>query len=199
MEKKSFGGVTLFRILVIVITLFEGWWSWNNQAYAESQKVTITNNKTEYEQGETITITIRNALDKSIWYLDYTRDLQVWGIEKFESNKWIDLKYTEEAFFLPIEKGGKELCYLIMRERPIGDVVELKPDSAFSFVWNQKICRDKTASEKPFEPLLIEKGLYRFSFSYGLSTKKAIKPEPWERVVDLAEVNIIYSNEFTIR
>jgi hypothetical protein len=199
MDKKSSLGVTVFRILVIGITLFRGWWSWNNQAYAEPQEVTITNNKTEYEQGETIKITIGNTLDKPIWYLDYPRGLQVWGIEKFESNKWIDLAYTKEAFFLPIEEGGKELCYLVMLERPIGKVAELKPNSEFSFDWNQKICRDRTAPEKPFEPLLIEKGLYRFSFRYGLSTKKAIKPEPWERVVDLAEVNEIRSNEFTVK
>jgi hypothetical protein len=170
-----------------------------NHTYTEPQKVTITNNKTEYGQGETITTTIRNALDKSIWYLDYPRELKVWEIEKFDSNKWINLKYTEEAFFLPIDEGGKDLCYLILRERPIGDIVELKPNSEFSFVWNQKICRDKTASQKPSEPLLIEKGRYRFSFRYGLNTVKAIKPEPWERVADLAEVSEIYSNEFTIK
>jgi len=73
MQKKRSVGVIIGIILISVC------WIWNSQTYAEPQEVTIATNKTEYRQGETITITIRNALDKSIWYFDYPRDLQFWG------------------------------------------------------------------------------------------------------------------------
>jgi hypothetical protein len=199
MRKTSSASLLVFRILVIGITLLGGFRTWNSLTCAETQEVTIASNKAEYEQGETITITIKNASDRSIWYLDYPQDLQVWGLEKFKNNAWIDVEYTDEAFWLPVRKSGKELCYLILRERPVGKVAELKTNSGFSFDWDQKICRTKTAPEKPFEPRLLEKGRYRFIFSYGLSTKKNMKTEPWNREIDLAEVNVIHSGEFTIK
>lgn len=192
----------LIRILVIGIILIGGWWIWNPQIYAGAQEVTITTNKVEYEQGEVIKVTVKNELDKSIWYVDFPqRDLHFWGIERFKDNKWEDLAYTEgDNFRLPIEEDGKEVCYIFMYERPIGHAVELKPNAEFSFQWNQKICPYKMESkEQPFEPVFIEKGHYRFIFRYGLNTMELTKPELWEREVDLADINTIFSNEFVIK
>jgi len=182
-------------VLLIVAFLVAGIFAY--QWWQAKEKVIITTDKTEYEQGETIEITVRNGLDIPIWYVDFTQqDLRFWDIEKFEGDKWENL-----GFRLPVKEYGKEVCYIKLYERPIGHVVELKSNSEFSREWNQKICLLEITKEQPFEPIFIEKGRYRFVFEYGLETTKLPEPEkePWKRPVDLADVKVIYSNEFVIK
>ena len=98
-----------------------------------------------------------------------------------------------------MKEYGKEVCYIKFYEMPVGHVVELKPHSELVREWNQKICPFNISREQPFEPVFIEEGRYRFIFRYGLNITKTQKLEPWKRKMNLADVNAIYSNEFTIK
>jgi hypothetical protein len=52
------------------------------------KKVTITTDKTEYDTNETVKITVKNNLDKSIWYASspYVRNLELLGYD--EKTNW---------------------------------------------------------------------------------------------------------------
>ncbi len=158
----------LIGILIIVI-LASGWWIWNKQKIGityKTESVTITTDKTKYNQGEEIKLTIKNDLDKSIWYEDYsTINYSFLGIEKFEKGKWeplIKFKFDEEERTFPIAKfdfpvkgeywiakekegmccaseGGWRNCYGVADRLPY-DTKELKPNSEILYEWNQKIC-----------------------------------------------------------
>ena len=67
----------LIGILVVGIVVIGACWIWNNLSQKTTQQViqknriqgvTITTDKTEYEQGETIKLTVRNNFNKRIWY-----------------------------------------------------------------------------------------------------------------------------------
>ncbi|OQX54290.1 MAG: hypothetical protein B5M48_01435, partial [Candidatus Omnitrophica bacterium 4484_213] len=55
-------------ILVVGIVLIGGRQAWSEQISPETQKqVTITTDKTEYEQGETVKVVLKNNLDKPVF------------------------------------------------------------------------------------------------------------------------------------
>jgi hypothetical protein len=152
-----------------------------------SKDVIITTDKTEYERGETIKITVRNGLNKSIWYIDGPiPPLAFWNLERFVSNTWKDIGY-EYSDQLPVIEEGREVCRIFLFE--VLDLAELKPNSEISHEWNQKIC---LFDREPFEPKLIDKGHYRFTFTYGLG-KSSEDPQ------EIVDKRTIYSNEFLIR
>lgn len=139
----------LMRILVIGIILIDGWWIWSPQIYAEAQEVTITTNKTEYGQGETIKITVRNALDKSIWYLKETCPSSCCNLFRWENNEWRNLGDPMPCRqVVPPPTGGLHFT----------QPDELKPEGSISKQW------DMTVGGK-----VAESGKYRYSFFYGLS------------------------------
>lgn len=139
--------------------------------------MTITTDKTEYSRGETVKITVRNNLTKSIWHYS-----PFWHLKEYED---------KPGFQIPTDttlEEGKEVCYLILYERYLG---ELKPNSEIHDEWDQKIC-PLGEGKGPFEPRPIEKGTYQLVFSYGVD--KSIR-DPYE----VADPKTIYSNEFTIK
>jgi len=159
-------------------------------------QVIITTDKTEYDQGETIKISVKNNLDKPIWY---RRQIPLefppfWELEKFEENKWKTV-----YFYLPVQEKEKEICILRFHERPTWYIDELKPNSKISYQWNQKVCiGDK---DNGSEPEFIQKGRYRFAFRFGLRKihLSNYQEEPWKGKEDLMDTKIIYSNEFIIK
>ncbi len=155
----------------------------------------MATDKVQYVLGEMVKLKVTNNLDISIWYIGYSqRDLVFWKIEKAQDNEW---KVAD--FRLPFIESGIEVCRLVLYERPIGDVTELKPHTDLIYEWNQKICLFKTVSEIT-EPKMIERGRYRFVLRYSLDTVKSenIKSEPWKRPIDLGEIKAVYSNEFVL-
>lgn len=174
------------------------------------QQVTITTDKTGYEQGEEIKLTIKNNLeDKSIWYEDYSIiDLSFWKIEKFEKGKWISKEfrlpslyehYTPEykiSFLVgedKVEKGEDICCYPVatVYDAFPFDVKELKPNSEIFYKWTQKNClmeilqKARLIPESAirsicFKPKFLEEGRYKFVFEYGLTTKYMPPPETVE-------------------
>ena len=139
----------LIGILVIGIVLIGGWGIWSNQIYSETREVTITTNKTEYELGETITITVRNGSDKPIWYIKYACPPSCCNLFRWETNEWKNLGDPMPCIqVIPPPTGGP---YFIKPH-------ELKLGESIKKQWDMTIGR-KSA----------EGGRYRFSFYYGLS------------------------------
>jgi hypothetical protein len=162
---------------------------------AAMPSITLATDKIHYVSGDVVRLVVSNNLDISIWHLNYIhRDLVFWNLEKAHNNGW-----KRADFRLPLMEGGKDICRIIMHERPIGFVDELKPHSQLLYQWDQNICPYKTVTA-PFQPEMIERNKYRFAFSYSLSTVKLKdnEAEPWKRVIDLGETTVAYSNEFDL-
>lgn len=157
--------------------------------------VAMTTDKTEYAQGEIVTLKITNGLDVPVWYIGYPqRDLAFWTIEKARNGKWQPLDVR-----LPLREGAREVCRIILYEQPVGAVAEIRPHADLGYEWDQKICADGPVTE-PFEPEWIGKGRYRFAFRYSPDTVKSedIRTKPWKRAVELGEQKTLYSNEFVL-
>lgn len=107
--------------------------------------VTITTDKTEYEQGETLNITVRNGLDKSIWYIKVTCLPSCCSLHRWENNKWENLGDPTPCIQLPLPPGTTL------------ESDELKPGESISKQWDT-MYGEFAKSER-----------YRFSFHYGLS------------------------------
>jgi hypothetical protein len=140
--------------------------------------VSIFTDKTEYEQGETVKITIRNNLDKSIWYLSDRSSW--WDLEKQVNKDWkqIDL-------FPPISTEGREECVQPLPPQSIEEILkELKPNFEIEDTWNLRNCELEIGVSISID--FIDSGNYRLSFTYGFSK-------------DSYGEKIIYSNEFTIK
>lgn len=146
-------------------------------------EVTITTDKTEYRQDETIEITVRNTLDKSIYYVDLSPALSFWRLERLENNSW---KEITSQFQFPEIVAGREECTLIVFE--IREPFEFGQNSEMSHRWNQRIC---LIDRQPYELKFIDKGYYRFSFTYALNRTNEL---PYK----LLDPKTIYSDEFTI-
>lgn len=135
MNPKIFLGVSLIISLSIIIgvVLVVGILLWNNlltitPTFTEStvpikQQVTIITDKVEYEQGETVKVTIKNNLNQSV-------DV-VYQIDKITEEKIIPVRVRSQ------ECPPKELL-----ELPVEILPEPLPvNSAKEFLWDQKdIC-----------------------------------------------------------
>jgi hypothetical protein len=142
-KKRSVG------ILVVVSILLCGWWVWSPQIYAKAQEVTVTTDKAEYEQGETVEITVRNSLNKSIWYVKETCPSSCCNLFRWENNEWRNLGDPMPCIYVALPpKGGPHFS----------QPAELKPEGSISKQW------DMTIGGK-----LAESVKYRFSFYYGLT------------------------------
>ena len=162
---------------------------------ATPSSIVMTTDKTQYARGEVVKLKVTNNLDVPAWYIGYSQpDLVFWEIERAQNDSWQGLDFR-----LPIVEEGREVCRIILYERPIGAVTELKPHSDLLYEWDQKICPFKTVPE-PFEPEMIERGKYRFAFRYSLVTVESedIENEPWKRPIEQGETKIVYSNEFIL-
>ena len=164
--------IFLIGILVIGIVLICGWLVWNSQIEPNLiSQVIITTDKTEYEQGEMLKVTVRNNQTKSIWFMEQGCNHQWWEIEKQENENW-----KPESLMLPYIIDSKETCRNCIAS-PLN--FELKPKSEISYEWNLRYCKNSN-------PALFEPGHYRLCF-YAKPTK------------DVYGGKIIYSNEFTIK
>lgn len=145
-------------------------------------EVTIVTDKTEYKQGEIAEIIVKNNLDKSIWYLN--AELCGWNpwlnLQRFEKGTWRKLEIQKP------EDNGK--CMICVREyTPIEALIfELKSSSELVDRWILKNCETVSVIGPKLTLKLIEPGIYRFSFNYGL-TKNTYTEK------------ITYSNEFIIK
>jgi len=188
---RSTSLLLIIGLLIILLLLSSSMKS----ATAETLSISMATDKTRYVRGEMIKIVVTNSLDIPIWYIGYPqRELVFWTIERAKDNGWHSL-----GFRLPLIEEGREVCRIVMYERPIGVVMDLKPHSDLLCEWNQKICLLKIVTEST-EPEMIERGIYRFVLRYSLDTVKSenVETEPWKRPIDLGEIKVVYSNEFVL-
>lgn len=164
-------------------------------AAEETPCVSMATDKTRYVRGETIRLVVTNSRDVPLWYIAYPQpELVFWTIEQAEDDGWHSLNVR-----LPLIEEGREVCLLAMYERPIGAVTDLGPHSDLLHEWNQRIC-PVTVAAGPTEPGMIERGRYRFVLHYSLETvtSENVKEEPWKRPVELGDIKVVYSNEFSL-
>jgi len=114
-----------------------------------TQEVTIATDKTEYEQGEIIKITVNNTSDKPIWYIKETCPPSCCNLYRWEENQWKNLNAPMPCNYLIPPPPGKS--YSIEPD-------ELKPMGSISKQWDMML-----------EGKISESGKYRFSFYYGSS------------------------------
>lgn len=180
----------LVGVLVVGIVLISGWWIWNSQIYSETQnEVTITTDKTEYKQGETVKITIKNNLNISLRNYDtvvpenseFYNQFVGWGfIEIFEDGNWSKIE--------PLWRCGNTCfakCKLSGGFFVLGSKGTTKfPEDFRHFEWNQTrlICNPGDIKSEPVVP-----GTYRVSSTF------------WDENKELDTQRIFYSNEFIIR
>ncbi len=143
MKKPIIVGI-LFVILLGLFLLSAG--CSDSSIETTPTSIAMATDKMQYVRGEIVKLKVTNSLDVPIWYIGYPqRDLVFWEIERSQNNSWQRLDFR-----LPIIEEDREVCQIIMYERPIGTVTELKPHSELLYEWNQKICQFKTVTE-PFE------------------------------------------------
>ena len=132
--------------------------------------VTLTTDKTEYEQGEKINIIVKNNMHDKIFHCG-AGDLSGW--------RW-NLKKKENGIWKEID--GRELFPTVWTP----PLRELAPNETFSVTVKKEVI------EKTISP-----GTYKIGFKFFLTldqTLEDVRENCWER-----EPNIIYSNEFTIK
>ncbi len=151
----------------------------------QAKKVAITTDKTEYEQGETVEITVKNNLDKSIFF----RGL---GQPCFNS------------FSIGINREGYKMFYDIGTAYCVTDITELKPNIEQVFHLETGDIDDTLSI---LNTLIIYPEIYKLKLNYGFDSesltniiysneftikeKSVLDPRCSEKVKDLSGVNDI--------
>ena len=136
-----------------------------------TEQVTITTDKTEYEQGETVKIMVRNNLEIPIWYAQSVRcGTSFWLLETCEG---------EEVSYY-------EICLWVA---PDYRFTKLNLTEILEEEWDGKLWGSGLEEYKLPEP-----GCYRIVFPYSYSVNKKKLYEDWGE-----DKKTIFSNEFTIK
>ncbi len=144
----------------------------NNRCTVQSGKeVMITTDKTEYEQGDTVKITVRNNLKESIWYPKHI--------------------YCGASFWLLETCEGEEVPYyeICLWVAPDYRFTKLNPTEILEEEWDGKI-----HDLREYKFRFAEPGCYRIVFPCSYSVNKKKLYEDWGE-----HKETIYSNEFTIK
>lgn len=152
-------------------------------------KVTITTDKIEYEEGETVKIMIKNNTD-FFWKnydnidTDFTSQQIGWGfVESYEQGQW---KKKE-----PLWRCNKQGCFAICIPPP-PDFFLLKPKEEKTFEWDQQhlLCSEPEYKETEGRALLIS-DRYRVSGAFANIVNEEEVPEEFSE--------LFYSPEFKIK
>lgn len=150
-------------------------------------EITITTDKTEYEEGEKVKIMIKNNTDffwKNYDKSDFTSQQITWGfIESYEDGQWIKKE--------PLWRCNKEDCFAICVP-PLTDFFILKPKEEKTFEWDQQylLCSAPEYKETEGRALLIS-DRYRVSSAFANIVNEEGVPEEFPEV--------FYSPEFKIK
>jgi len=111
----------------------------------KQEQVTITTDKTEYEQGETVEITVRNNLVESIWYREW------------------DTKCSGTSFSIGKKRDNRYSFYPLGLAECVMDEVELKPKATRIYALNLNEWK-----KTKFPHTDIDTGVYKWRFIYIL-------------------------------
>lgn len=173
--KKSHSKKVYFTIAIvftaIVIGLIAGIFviTHNCKKYEQKKDISITTDKTEYEQGEIVKITIENNSGR-----EQQMGFPIYSVEKFENDKWVEIKRV----YCPCGAICK-----IMGPPPI------KSRSKLKFEWDQQEswCDDSVA-------MIYSKKISK-QVSAGRYRIKGVKRD----IDGTNDDQLIYSNEFIIK
>ena len=140
--------------------------------FGTEKEVTITTDKTEYEQGERIKIIVKNNLDEDIYYPKYEGS-SCWkvpfGVEYFIQNEWQNISVGK------IDPSNPPYPIPCPQYMALPSYHKLASGAMIDFSWDQQGINKGQAMP----------GKYRIKFIYVLKDKK--------------QAETIYSNEFTIK
>jgi len=152
--------IALTMVLILIIVGFNGCIEENNKKKnvtneSLSGKVTVTTNKSEYEQNETINISLYNGLNISIYssIAGYPYEYFIEQVEQKTSEGWLVLQPFSILVFYAF-RG------------------ELKPGKSVSFEWEPLVWNNATNNYSK-----LEFGVYRIKTGYNLSENNT-----WETV-----------------
>jgi len=176
--KKQLTVICLIGMLLVVglIGCLENNKEGNGNITPLSGKVTITTNKSEYGQNETINITLYNGLNVSIYSY---------------------MAGSPHEYFIERVEKKTSLGWLVYRpvysESYAAYMGEVKPGQSFSFEWEPLIWVNGTYSNNyVYNSSKLEPGVYRISSTPVTSDYFGVDP------VENNTWQTIYSNEFTI-
>lgn len=181
-------------VIIVLITLLAGgilvWQYWETPKtttppveFPEVAKgqVVIATDKTKYGHGEIIKITIKNDLNKTIWYIKKFCPPSCCNLHKWENDQWINLgKNPISCSQITLPPQGIPSHF---------EPDELKAGESIEIQWNTEI------------GLFVKSGKYKLSFYYGLDkdnyTEKTIYSNEFTITVKVIEKNekCIGSNE----
>lgn len=163
----------LMVALALGVILMGGWLACDNQIYAETREVTIATDKTEYEQGESVKITLKNNFVQSIFS------------HIASGTPGVCIEYIERK----TPAGDWEKLFTrCMPPHCIDDTDapgEIKPGDSGTFEWKPLIYINGTQ-----ETINADSGTYRLVSLYQI--RKGLSSEDWEW-------KAVRSNEFVIR
>ena len=174
----------IIGILIVGFVAIGRLWIWEEQAYPEAQEVAITTDKTEYNQGESVELTVKNKSPQTIIMTDSPYSCFS-GIEILEGNEWVNIwqlgKYKRDCNW-----AFKSTCEGNTR------LLVIKTNESSIFYWDQKLwdCDPRTN-----HPSFSEIGDSTFVFTPNGRYRIAVTiytdfPDKYE---------VIYSNEFIIK
>jgi len=165
--------LTVFGILILTITVsFTGCLEDNENDNSEIQlkeEVIVTTDKTEYETGQSVVITLTNNLNHTIFYISgfqYCSEVKPFKVYILSENTWDEV--TVSSWDCDAADGSGDPIY-----KPLNST------ESVSIVWDQKQWIDPTGLEQ------VNNGRYKISLSYTFSTKTRNYQE-------------VFSNEFTV-
>ncbi|MCK4454204.1 hypothetical protein KAU51_02560 [Candidatus Parcubacteria bacterium] len=137
------------------------------------QQVLITTDKTKYEQGEVVKITLKNNLNTLVWYHKHIGcGYPFWWVEKLKNGKW-EYSLISSA-----------RCMWVV---PQPEATGLSAGEEINAEWDVKVY-DSQLGERKF----TQKGLYKVGAVYGFDK------EGEKNFAHVKDKISIYSNEFTI-
>lgn len=138
-------------------------------------EVTVHTDKTEYKQGESVKIAVKNGLNKPIWYYGDLCEPNCCGIKRLENGEW---KTIEKIYCIMLEQSQEE--------PPSSSDIYRTPSKKLE--GGEKLTQEWNAMKRAKYDAVtfIGAGEYRVVFSYGLSENSYNE-------------NTIHSNSFTIK
>ena len=134
-----------------------GAWGTNLKEICRKDRIIITTDKTEYEQGEIVKISVINRYSEEISLCNYpTLESPIFYVEKFENGTWISVCCV-----------GSCRCHSPCMAR-IKRCWKIQPNQMLEFKW----CQEKeTCRNTQYISTQADSGKYRIKFNIGTSLK----------------------------
>lgn len=175
--------IAIFLVFFVAVVVGgAAWYSMNQNKQAKGDGIVISTNKSSFDKGEIIKISVKNNLKEDIFYYygSIGRD-----VKNYKDGIWQYVESGKNQIQSGMKKNVRDSCSLILYERanPLG----LKSGKYTYDEWNQQIC-DLGSNVVKY----TESGQYRLSFTYGLKISS-------DDEYAIEDAKTIYSDNFTIK